>query len=229
TSTDGGATIPTWLGITAATLAYYDYNPRIVVDWSGSAYRGAIYVAYADIGGGGGFAPELARSLDGGLTWNLLGSFVDSNWCEGTGLVVGLNGELLCGYYDFNDSTIKVATSTDSGNTWGVDVKVCDAPFLTLVPHNAFKTNTWPCLAIDRSGGPYSGWLYACIAADFATGTGADIYVSSSSDGGATWSALTKLNDDPTHRSHFFPSMDVDGHARVNLGFYHRREHPKTV
>jgi hypothetical protein len=231
TSTDGGATIGSWVAVTSkwATLQYYDDSPRMVVDTSNGAYRGAIYVAFRHIGGGGGLAPNLARSTDGGLTWDLLGGFTDSNYCEGLGMVVGLNSELFVGYYDFNDSTIKVATSTDSGTTWGTDVKVCDAPFLGLVPHNAFQTNSYPSMAIDRSGGPYAGQLYVCFASDFVSGSGADVYVSTSTDGGATWSALTMVNDDGTWRSQFFPSMDVDANGHVDVGFYDRRDDKKNV
>jgi len=229
TSTDGGATISSWVDFTAFTSAYYDDSPRMVVDTSSGAYRGAIYVAFRHLGAGGGLAPNLARSLDGGLTWDLLGWFTDSNYCEGLGMVVGPNSELYVGYYDWNDNTIKLATSTDSGTTWGTDVKVCDAPFLGLVPHNTFQTNTFPCLAIDRSGGPYAGRLYACIATDLGAGSGADIYVASSSDGGATWSALTMVNDDGTWRSQFFPSMDVDANGHVDVGFYDRRDDKKNV
>src|SRR5678816_440836 len=107
-----------------------------------------------------GLWQDLARSLDGGVTWDLLGSFTDSNWCYGPGPVVGSNSELYVAYYDYSDFSIKLATSYDAGTTWGTDVKVCDAPFLTVVPHNVFKTNSYPCMAIDRSGGPYAGQLY---------------------------------------------------------------------
>src|SRR5262249_23761979 len=158
----------------------------------------------------GPMAISLERSLDGGVTWSQVNNFSDSTWCAGAGPVVGLNGELFVGYYDFRDDSIKVATSYDSGTTWGVDVKVCDAPFLGLVPQTVSETTSDPCLAIDRSGDPSSGRLYACFATNYGTGSGADIFLSSSDDGGATWSALTTVNDDGTWRSQFFPALDVD-------------------
>src|SRR5262249_4485101 len=127
-------------------------------------------------------------------------------------------------YYDFTDHTLKFATSTDGGNTFGVDVKICDTDFLYVVPHTTFHTNSYPFLAIDRTSGPYAGNIYCCVASDQQTGTGADIWVSTSAAGGATWSALQKVNDDPTANSQFFPTIEVDANGRVNVGFYDRRD-----
>ncbi len=226
-SDDGGATIPTWVAATKRNDRYYDFLPELAVDDTGGAYAGNLYLTFSRIGAG--YDIWMARSQDGGLTWGGRQVVSDSNFCDGSSPVVGLNGELFVGYFDYNDDTIKLATSTDGGTTFGTDVKVCDSAFLRLVPHTAIETNSFPHLAIDRSGGPFAGTLYLCLASDQATGTGADIWSTRSTDGGATWSNLLRVNDDATSNAQFFPGIDVDVNGRVNVAFFDRREDPKDV
>jgi hypothetical protein len=228
TSTDGGVTIQNWRRATVEDKNAGDLDPRLVIDPGPGTYTGSVYVVFTHEGSTT-LSSGLATSHDGGLHWRRQNFVSDSNYCIGSAPLVGMNGELYIAYYDFNDATIKLATSTDGGATWGVDVKVCDAAYLMIVPHTVFKTNSYPFLAIDRSAGPYGGTMYVCLATDPGTGSGADVFVTSSTDGGATWSALQRVNDDTTANSQFFPSIEVDSHGRVNVGFYDRRDDPKNV
>ena len=51
-----------------------------------------------------------------------------------------------------------------------------------------------PTLAVDRTNGPFRGWLYV-VWNDTRNGD-ADVYLTSSPDRGTTWTAPVRVNDD---------------------------------
>jgi hypothetical protein len=66
-------------------------------------------------------------------------------------------------------------------------------------------------LAWDRTGGPHRGrvsMVYTRETKNESDDT--DVYVRHSDDGGATWSAQTRVNDDDTPNSQFLPKIAVD-------------------
>jgi hypothetical protein len=63
----------------------------------------------------------------------------------------------------------------------------------------------------DRSGGPHNGRLYlAYTDSPLPMSSNTDIYVRTSDNFGATWSAPVKVNDDVTTTSQFLPYISVD-------------------
>ena len=66
-------------------------------------------------------------------------------------------------------------------------------------------------LAWDRSGGPHSGRVYAIWTQEVRSESDdMDIMFQSSDDGGATWSAAVRLNDDHGTNSQVNPAIAVD-------------------
>ncbi len=66
-------------------------------------------------------------------------------------------------------------------------------------------------LEFDTSAGPHRGRLYlAYTDEDPDESNDTDIMLRFSDDQGASWSAITQLNDDPSRSSQFFPKMSVD-------------------
>ena len=53
-----------------------------------------------------------------------------------------------------------------------------------------------------------------------------DVVLVSSSDGGATWSAKTRVNDDPPGVDDAFPAVAVDDLGQVHVTWYDRRDEP---
>lgn len=218
-STDGGVTVPNWVQVTSSNS--FDDKPLMTVDTTSGSTSGAVYTTWTRFGSAG--SPIMAKhSVDGGQTWQALRRVSDSNSCQGSCPAVGPNGEVYVGFYDLNDSSIKFDTSLDGGFTWGTDVKVDDVPFLWSVPNTFFRTNSFPALAVDRSGGPFHGRIYVVWATDLGGSSGPDVYLSSSDDGGATFSTPV-IASDVTTNSQFDPWVAVDVNGNVNLGFYDRR------
>ncbi|TMQ67959.1 MAG: hypothetical protein E6K78_03015 [Candidatus Eisenbacteria bacterium] len=73
-------------------------------------------------------------------------------------------------------------------------------------------------VAVDRSSGPRSGWVYALASVQTATDP-LDVMFAHSTDGGQTWSAPVRVNDDPTGNRAFqwFGTMSVSPDGRIDV------------
>ena len=68
-----------------------------------------------------------------------------------------------------------------------------------------------PGLAWDRTGGPHAGRVYLVYTHEIRNEKDdTDIEVRHSDDGGATWSAPVRVNDDATMNSQFLPKISLD-------------------
>src|SRR5258708_1264828 len=66
-------------------------------------------------------------------------------------------------------------------------------------------------LAWDRTTGPHTGRVYMVYTGEHPNeSNNMDIYVRHSDDGGATWSAAVRVNDDNTTNSQFLPKISLD-------------------
>src|SRR5207237_9996353 len=86
------------------------------------------------------------------------------------------------------------------GVTFGQPVVIAPTviPFAIAAPAEATRgVLIYPSCDADRSSGSLRGTLY-CSWADQTTSNGLDIFLSRSTDRGATWSAQRRVNDDPT-------------------------------
>jgi hypothetical protein len=84
--------------------------------------------------------------------------------------------------------------------TFGQPVAVASLTlgFDTAIPPEASRgALVYPACGADRSSGSRRGTLY-CSWMDGTPTNGTDIFVSTSSDGGQTWSSRVRVNDDPT-------------------------------
>jgi hypothetical protein len=68
-----------------------------------------------------------------------------------------------------------------------------------------------PGLAWDRTGGAHNGRIYLVYTFENQNESDdTDVYVRHSDDGGATWSAGVRVNDDHTANSQFLPKISLD-------------------
>ena len=76
----------------------------------------------------------------------------------------------------------------------------------------------------DISNSPYNGNIYVVWSDQRNGATNTDIFLSKSTDGGDTWSAAIKVNNDNTTRQQFFVWSTID-HSTGHLWFvfYDRR------
>ncbi len=66
-------------------------------------------------------------------------------------------------------------------------------------------------LAWDRTGGPHSGRVSLVYTREQPNESDdTDVYLRHSDDGGATWSAAVRVNDDATTNSQFLPKISLD-------------------
>jgi hypothetical protein len=207
--------------------------PRI---WSDSGarspYRGHLYMAWIEW--------QLTqsiilytRSTDGGRTWarparisTRAGLPRDDN-----GAVVGPIGTVApdgTQYVVWNEGlNITLAVSRDGGRTFAPS-----RPVVAVAPPyfggaggipGLSRAMGFPQVGIDPRGGAlYVSW------SDYRNGD-VDVFIARSRDGGATWSAPLRVNDDPVHdgADQFLQWMAVDPEdGSVNVQFYDRRDDP---
>jgi BNR/Asp-box repeat protein len=166
----------------------------------------------------GGFS----RSTDGGATWQTPISIPNApQW--GT-LDVASNGNLFIGGGDSGSSFWCIRSSNaqnpavtptfDQITTVNMGGSLWYGP-----PVNPDGLAGQIFIAVDRSGGPTNNNIYMVATirpAGFNTGT--DVMFARSTDGGATFSAPHRINDDPINHSkyHWFGTLAVAPNGRID-------------
>jgi subtilisin-like proprotein convertase family protein len=124
---------------------------------------------------------------------------------------------LACGA-NCTDERTWYSRSTNGGVSWSAPIQVHDHNLTGFSGANsppaadARSIGPLGAIDVDNSGGACDGTLYATYG-DFASGTVADtdIWVTRSTNNGATWSAPVKVNDDGlAGRTQFHPFLQVD-------------------
>ena len=237
-SLDGGKTweasdIPVIVQPDRSGIPFED-KPYIVADNSYGPYAGNLYIGWTrwtltDS------QLLLVRSTDDGKTWskpmeidNGPGLPRDDNGAlEGFDGAVGPDGTLYVVWS--NGNHIVLTTSHDGGRTFS---RPCDiiktAPIMFTVEAVA-RTNGFPQIAIDPRGGAKGGRLYVTWS-DYRNGD-VDVFCSTSTDLGASWSSAIRVNSDPVHdgADQFFQWLAVDPKdGSANVVFYDRRNDPRN-
>ena len=196
-----------------------------------------------------GISIELVKSSNGGASFGppiQIDSACFPNGVQGSNVAVDASGNVYVAWERFPatepTNEIVIAKSTDYGNTFGTGVV---AGKVTPVGNPAygilqggFRNNEFPSLAIDRSRGPARSAVYVTwndgrfrhVDDLFFPGTYnfGDIVVARSLDGGATWSAPVKVDDNTgavasPGTDHYLPGIAVDRNGSVGVCFYDRR------
>ncbi len=145
---------------------------------------------------------------------------------------VAPNGDVYVAFLQFQGgfgatlphSGIWVAKSTDGGETFTqqkvADIRQIPSPIppgstLANDGNNSFRTGTVPTIGVTSDGAVHLAW-------GEWSGTDAEVNYVRSTDGGASWSAPTSMNDVPTGHQ-FFPSVAADG-ENVHVAWYDSRE-----
>ncbi|MEU6717205.1 sialidase family protein [Nonomuraea sp. NPDC046802] len=210
-SADGGRT---WgEPVTAAAAGGGDLDKSWIVcdNDSGSPFHGTCYATFDDHAAGN--AIKVARSDDGGLTWNVTGT-------SATGLggqpVVRPDGTVVVAYLG-NADEIRSFRSHDGGATWGPTVLVSRVQRHTVA--GGLRAAPLPSAEVDASGTVYVVWQDC----RFQLACGANDIVMSTSAGGSAWGYVTRVTSDGG--DHFIPGLGVDrssslGTARLALAYY---------
>jgi len=235
-------------------------NPaRLYVTYTDLDTSGAV------CGGDVRWAIEIVTSGDGGATWS--SPTVVKETCsnstgavQGSQVVVGSGGEVYVAYESFDpfgSPQIEVARSNDQAQSFTTPLAVATVAAVGGVSifgngratlQGNFNSNEFPSLAIDRSPKPSEGNVYIAwndggngfVFDPLGEPTSyayADVLFTRSTDGGATWSAPIRVNNNPEfpfaasspRTDQYEPGLAVDQtNGKLGLCFYDRRRDPKN-
>ncbi|MCP3981128.1 MAG: hypothetical protein GY716_17660 [bacterium] len=218
-SFDGGVT---W---DAGTFAFGGDKQWQIIDQTAGIGAGNIYVAWNSFFSAcsGGFT----HSYDGGATWEpCTVAAGDPQW--GT-LAVGPDGEL---YLSGTGMTLSKSTTLQDSNqptAWdfSTTVNLGGSLEVSTGPNPAgLLGQNW--VDVDRSDGPTRGNVYMLASVDPTSGADPmDVMFSRSEDGGVTWSAPVRVNDDPgTSAWQWFGTMSVAPNGRIDAVWLDTRNDP---
>lgn len=212
---------------------------------------GELYLTYTTFQQDGSTPIDLVRSKDGGVTWEgpfvIVPNLADA-FNQATQAIVTVNPvtgkpritvtwnsrrfSLITGL-EVEDS-IQSAYSDDDGTTFSPVTTVSDVnPQAEPLGYNRGRSSILnaPYINVDPNSPAtvYDTYFTGRTPFGQATSRAGDILISKSTDGGATWAAPVKVNDDPGTTSHVFPSVQVDKHSNVYVAWTDRRDDPANV
>src|SRR6266702_4346053 len=143
-----------------------------------------------------------------------------SNNCTYGDVAIGPSGQVMqaCTLTESGQGGGKIFVNTDpdglgpagfGDRTFVTETHVGGFDFIPAQPDRSVDAEVG--LAWDRTGGPHAGRVYMVNTAEHPNESdNTDIYVRHSDDGGATWSAAVRVNDDQTANSQFLPKISLD-------------------
>jgi hypothetical protein len=248
-STDNGATFNTSVSGTPGFVDGVDRadKPWMAVDnYPGPGY-GNVYLVWTDFTfkNDGSLSEEgifFTRSTDDGVTWGPSGGVPvavkpGSNASQEAWVTVGPDHTVYLFWWDGNNPSenIVMSKSTDQGQTFSSPVTVARLNTKTSLGDlgltysntnsSSFHTSVVPEAAVN----PVTGDIYVVYADEPKNSIKdkADIYLTMSSDGGTTWSAPLRVNDDVTTTDQWNPAIALtpDG-THLFITWYDRRNDP---
>ena len=236
-STNNGQTWNGGVGIYQGIQPQAQDKEWLAVDHTRSPYRGTIYATWTEFDDYGSSSASdssrirFSKSTNQGITWSnslvisdVSGNCIDSdNTTEGAVPAGGPNGEIYVAWA--GPLGIVLDKSTNGGQTWGNDVFVSNMPGgWDYDVSGIYRANGLPITMCDISNSPYRGNVYVVWSDQRNGTTNTDIFMAKSTNGGTSWSAPIKVNDDNTTRHQFFVWSTIDpltGH--LWFVFYDRR------
>ncbi len=227
-SDDGGAT---WSPPVAVTGLYGHYDDKAWL--AADPATGTLLAAWTRFAPGELAGIDAARSTDGGATWSPPVPVSGGAWAEDDdgAQIAWLRDGTLWILFSHTDpggatATLVAARSRDGGQTFGPDTPLFTiAPPPHTLPGEVWPLFTYPSLAYDPARDTLSVvWGDAAAAAT----AGVDILLRQSTDGGATWTAPRRLNDDPPDqvRDQWFPALSRAPDGRLTALWLDRRDDP---
>ncbi len=224
-SSDGGRT---WGSITTLILdgadAFNDKN-AITADTRNNNFA---YAVWDRLGAQGGGAAYFARTSNGGQSWEAARNIYDPGLSSQTigNIVASLPSGAIINFFTQIDtaagtssSSLNIIRSTDNGSTWGSRIRIADIFAVgTRDPETGSRVRDGSgigSIATAPNGDIHVVWQDS----RFSSGARDQIALSSSRDGGLTWSAPVRVNTNTTV-SAFVPSVAVRADGTIGVTYY---------
>ncbi len=158
-----------------------------------------------------------------------------SSRSAGGDIAIGPGGEVyICwaGVTDvspFKEVLVGFASSANGGTDWSVTENAFPMNGITgvMTKKDSIRVNGLPGIAVDGTNGTRKGWIYIVTGQKnlAPAGTDPDIVLNRSTDGGKTWSAGIRVNQDAVNNGkiQYFPTAHVDKDGTLNVIFYDDR------
>jgi len=202
-------------------------------DVPSSPYYGNTYTVWSKTSGT--WPIMVSTTSNSGVSWSsAIQINTPSVTSQGCDVVVGPAGVVYVCWSKQSgvSSGIGFSKSTNGGVNWATTETAITVNGMRSNSFNGWgiRTNDFPRIACDKSGGPRNGWLYIvdCEKNYAPAGTDEDIVLHTSSNGGTSWSAGVRVNQDAMNNGkvQFFPCVAVDGNGGVNVLYYDNRNYP---
>lgn len=226
-SADGGAT---WTKTNAVVInggGQFEDKYWIAADANlASSFADRLYVAW-DRNKGNNQILLVSFSSDQGKTWSKPEQINDGRSKFERVIyafpAVAPDGTVHVLWHDYALTTIFIDKSTDGGSTWGNDVAVASTNigFGVDIGCNGGRSMTpAPQMAINSSGD-----IFIVFASDSIAGPGLDldVFLTKSTDGGATWSAPLRVSSTSTGHQ-YNPAIAIDSLGEINVNYLDRRD-----
>jgi hypothetical protein len=203
-------------------------KPFITVDTSRTPFSGNVYISWTQF-----FVPGFpfqvpiffSRSIDGGSSFSpAIQLSISGEICQGSEPVVGPSGEVYVTWLRSapEPAAIVVAKSVDGGASFGppaIVTPIIPIGFAGGRLIGNFRVNSFPRIDVN----PVNGHVYIVYSANPEGPDGADVFFVRSTNGGATWSAPIRVNDDSGEFDQFFPDIAANRAGDVQVFWYDRR------
>ncbi len=175
-----------------------------------------------------------SMTTDGGQTWTGTRAIFDpgqNSQTIGNQIVVNSQTGVLYDFFELFSTTgspkftprgasVAFISSTDGGSTWSAPIIVASQQTVSdFAPNTGALLRTGagiPSVAIDASNGNlYVVWEDA----RFTSGSVNQVVISTSTDGGATWSSPALVSN-PSSKPAFTPTVDVNAAGTVAVTYY---------
>jgi hypothetical protein len=226
----------TWSPSNTITNNQSEDKGTLAIDHSNqSNFQGRLYLTWVDFVSL--FTVQSSVSTDNGESWSQPMQVNPNPPTRSTGTSIAISSDgtiYLCwagvtSAYPYHEDYIGFAKSTNGGTNWNVNQNIIDMNGIAglLSEKSNIKVNGLPQIEIDNSGGTRNGWLYIVTTEinNSPAGSDPDIILHRSTDGGTSWSAGIRVNQDPVNdgKIQYFPFINVDDMGNINILFYDDR------
>jgi hypothetical protein len=226
-----------WSSTYTITTGSQDKNHTFVCDVPSSPYAGRVYVTWSLFSVS---SPPcvVAYSTNNGTSYSsyiTVATPLSGHYHQGVNGAIMPNGDaIICWQSPLSGSPytgdyVGFAKSTNGGVNWTANNNVYDCNGIrgTLSNKMSIRVNDFPWMGVDRTTGSRQGWIYIVTGEKnlAPAGSDPDIIFHRSTDGGTTWSAGIRVNQDALNngKTQYMPALRVDEYGGINVVYYDDR------